>query len=80
MSEAGPRFRLYRLTSPLLAVRRAGSQNELFAVHAGSTVLATAEARQSGFVDALVDGEFVCVFLHDVEASGELVNAQASSA
>jgi hypothetical protein len=80
MSEAGLRFRLYRLTSSLLAVRRAGSQNELITLQAGSTVLATAEARQSGFVDALVDGEFVCVFLRDVENCGELVNVQASSA
>jgi hypothetical protein len=79
MFEAGARFRLYRLTSPVLAVRRAGTQNELFTVHPGSTVLATAEARQSGFVDALVDGEFVCVFLRDVEDCGELVNVQASS-
>jgi hypothetical protein len=73
MSEAGPRFRLYRLTAPLLAV------NELFTMHAGTTVLAAGEARQSGFVDALVHGEFVWVFMRDLDDCGERVNAQATS-
>jgi hypothetical protein len=79
MSEAGPRFRLYRLSAPLLAIGRNASQNELFTVHAGATVLAAGEARLSGFVDALVDGEFVCVFMRDLDDCGERVNAQATS-
>ena len=78
MAEVVPRFKLYRLLEPLLAVRRNATQSELFTVHAGSTVMATEEARQSGFVDALVDGEFVCLFMRDLEERGERVNTAHS--
>jgi len=68
MEQTHPRFKLYRLKSPMQAVRRDTSGiEEIVTIYPGTNVLVTSEVRPSGLVDILADGEFVSVSQRQLE-------------
>jgi hypothetical protein len=72
MEQRHPRFKLYRVKTQIQAVKRDGTGvEEIVNIYPGTTVLVTGEARQSGMVDILADGEFVSVLQQQLEEHGD---------
>jgi hypothetical protein len=67
------RFKLYRIKSTVPAVKREGTGiEEIVNLYPGTTVLVTGQARESGSVDVLADGEFLSVLMRHLEEHAEL--------
>ena len=66
------RFKFYRIKAKIQAVKRDGTGvEEIVTIYPGTTVLVTGQARASGMVDILADGEFVSVLERQLEEHGD---------
>jgi hypothetical protein len=73
MEKERSHFKLYRIKSKVPAVKRDGTGvEEIVTLYPGTAVLATGEARNSGYVDVFADGEFLSVLTRHLEEDAEL--------
>jgi hypothetical protein len=69
----------YRVLKPLLAIRHEpGVATVLLTIAPGSLITIKGPVEETGFVDALYEGQVVKVYMRDIENGADRVEGQAS--